>query len=89
MRIGVFTDAHYCRAEVLCRTRRPARSLLKIREAMEAFAAAEVDICLCLGDLTDHAPGDTKEVLDACFAEAMTLIGSFGIPFYLVPGNHD
>ena len=48
-----------------------------------------VDICLCLGDLTDRAPTDTKESVAACFHEALALIRSYHIPFYLVPGNHD
>jgi len=89
MKIGIFTDAHYCHAEALCGTRRPSLSLSKIREAMEAFRAENVDICICLGDLTDHAPNDTKEGVVACFREALELIRSYGIPFYLVPGNHD
>lgn len=89
MKIGIFTDAHYCKAELLCRTRRPSLSLAKIREAMDAFRLAKVDLCICLGDLTDHAPEDTKEGLDACFYEALSLIRSYDIPFCLVPGNHD
>ncbi len=89
MKIGLFADAHYCHAEVLCGTRRPSLSLSKIREAMEAFRAENVDICICLGDLTDHAPEDTKESVAACFHEALDVIRSYNIPFYLVPGNHD
>ena len=89
MKIGVFTDAHYCTADVLCDTRRPSLSLSKIREAMEAFARESVDFCICLGDITDHAPSDTKESIAACLHEALTLIKSYEIPFFLVPGNHD
>lgn len=89
MKIGLFADAHYCHARVLCKTRRPSLSLSKIREAMEAFCEANVDICICLGDLTDHAPEDTKEDVSACFNEALDVIRSYNIPFYLVPGNHD
>lgn len=89
MKIGLFADAHYCQAEVLCGTRRPSLSLAKIREGIEALRAENVDICICLGDLTDHAPTDTKEDVIACFYEALRLIRSYKIPFYLVPGNHD
>ncbi len=89
MKIGIFADAHYCHADALCGTRRPSLSLLKIREAMDAFSAAGVDICICLGDLTDHAPTDTKEDVLSCFSESLKLINSYHIPFYLVPGNHD
>ena len=89
MKIGVFTDAHYCHADVLCGTRRPSLSLSKIREAMDMFREASVDICICLGDLTDHASEDTKEDVLACFHEALDVIRSYNLPFYLVPGNHD
>ncbi len=89
MKIGIFTDVHYCHAKRLCGTRRPSLSSDKLREAMTAFRKAGVDICLCLGDLTDHAPHDTKENVLSCLDEMLSLIHSFGIPFYLVPGNHD
>lgn len=89
MKIGVFTDVHYCGAEVLCGSRRPSLSLEKIREAMEAFSAEKVGVCICLGDLTDHTADDTNENTRAYFYEALNLIRSYGIPFFLVPGNHD
>jgi len=89
LKIGLFTDAHYCRAERLCRTRRPSLSLEKIREAMTFFQKEQVDLCICLGDLCDHGENDTKESVTECFREAVSLILSFDIPFYLVPGNHD
>ena len=80
---------HYCKAEVLCETRRPSLSLTKLKEAMDAFKSANVDFCLCLGDLTDHAEGDTKDDVLACHNELLGLIFSYKIPFYFVPGNHD
>ena len=89
MKIGVFTDVHYCNAEVMCKTRRPLLSSVKIREAMEAFRAAKVDLCICLGDLTDLAPGDTKPHAVKCLHDILALIRSYNIPFCLVPGNHD
>ncbi len=89
MKLGFFTDAHYCGAEALCETRRPLLSLEKIREAMEAFQKEKVCACFCLGDMTDHAPGETKEQTAAFFGEALALIRSYKIPFYFVPGNHD
>lgn len=89
MKIGLFTDSHYCGAEVLCGTRRPSLSLGKIREAMDAFRDAGVDMCFCLGDITDHAPEDSREDVIGCFGEVMDLVRSYGIPFRLVTGNHD
>lgn len=89
MKIGIFADSHYCKAERIGANRRPALSPGKIREAMEAFQEAQVDMCICLGDLTDHGPEDTSEDTLANLRELMGLIRSYGIPFYVVPGNHD
>ncbi|MBQ4509985.1 MAG: metallophosphoesterase [Clostridia bacterium] len=89
MKIGLFTDCHYCKAEYLGPTRRPKLSINKIREAMNAFKSNNVDIVFCLGDMTDHDENSTKEQIIECFKEAMSLIKSYNIPFYLVPGNHD
>ena len=89
MKLGLFTDVHYCDADVLCETRRPRLSLDKLKEAMEAFKREKVDLCLCLGDLTDHDEHHTKEDVKAFFSTVLSLIRSYGIPFYLVPGNHD
>ena len=89
MKIGLFSDPHYCKADDIGLNRRPILSLGKIKEAMEAFKEQEVDFCICLGDLVDRAKNDTKiEVLDN-LNEVLTIIRSYDIPFYLVPGNHD
>lgn len=89
MKIGFFTDCHYCRTEHIGPTRRPILSLNKIRDAMEVFASNNVDMVFCLGDITDHNEGSTKEEIISCFKEAMWTIDFYNIPFYLVPGNHD
>ncbi|MBQ8393739.1 MAG: metallophosphoesterase [Clostridia bacterium] len=88
MKIGLFTDSHYCKSQ-LGGGRDSGASFEKIKVSMEAFKREGVDICFCLGDLTDHGPTDTKETVEKCFIEVMELINSYGIPFYLVPGNHD
>ena len=89
MKIGLFTDCHYCKAEYMGPTRRPRLSMEKIKEAMDEFKANGVDMVFCLGDMTDHDENSTKEQIIDCFKEAMQLISSYEIPFYLVPGNHD
>ena len=89
MKLGIFTDSHYCNAESMDNTRRPSLSLDKIKDAMKAFADAKVDACFCMGDLTDHAPGNTKEDVVKCFKECVEMIKSYNIPFNFIPGNHD
>lgn len=89
MKIGLFSDPHYCKADDLGLNRRPVFSLEKIKEAMGAFKNQGVELCFCLGDLVDHAVGDTKKEVLENLNEVLSVIRSYGIPFYLVPGNHD
>lgn len=87
MKLGIFADTHYCKKEILCRTRHPSLSLGKIKEAMEAFTAVGVDLCICMGDLVDIC--DSVSEAEECIANAIGLIRSYDIPFMLIPGNHD
>lgn len=87
MKLGLFSDSHYCKLNTSCGTRRPSLSLGKIRQAMDAFRAEKVDYVLCLGDLTDK--GTTPEEPRQCMKEIMELIGSYGLPFRAIAGNHD
>ncbi len=89
MKIGLFSDPHYCKVSSLGETRMPILSYEKIKEAMEHFKKQEVDICFCLGDLTDSPEGVTKADAEKNLKEILSLIHSFEIPFYVVPGNHD
>ena len=89
MKVGLFSDPHYCKADDIGLNRRPALSFDKIKGAMEDFKKQGVELCFCLGDLVDHASGDTKEKVLENLNKILTLVRSYGIPFYLVPGNHD
>ncbi len=85
MRIGLFADPHGATLEVSCKTRRPCLSEQKLRQAMETFA--ECDAVICLGDLVDDC--GTREANIEYLQRLAKLIGSFGIPFYCILGNHD
>ena len=89
MKIGLFTDCHYNKATEIGGGRRPAESYDKVKRSMEAFKEAKVDMCFCLGDMTDHVEGDTKEEIVESLKKLTGLIYSYNIPFYLIPGNHD
>lgn len=89
MKIGLFSDVHYCQSENLGLGRNPALALERVKEAMQAFKDAGVENCFCLGDLTDHAQGDTKQDALRNFRHCVSIIHGFGIPFNLVIGNHD
>ena len=87
MKLGLFSDPHFCPKDVTCGTRRPALSFGKIREAMEVFRAETVDLVVCLGDLADEC--GTPEENIAAAEELSAMIRSFGLPVFCVPGNHD
>ena len=89
MKLGLFSDPHYCKSDNIGLGRRPCLSYGKIKDAMDAFEKENIDVCFCLGDLTDHVEGDTKEDAKDNLHKVMELINSYNIPFYLVPGNHD
>ncbi len=87
MRIGLFSDSHYCMESALEGTRLCSLSLGKIRDAMEYFVTHGADLVICLGDMADA--GDDPEANHRCIREVSSLIKSFDIPFVLAAGNHD
>lgn len=89
MKIGFFTDVHYCDSEYLGLGRKPRVAIERVREAMQVFKEEGVELCFCLGDMTDHAPAEKREDALRNMRECVSIIRGFGIPFYLVPGNHD
>lgn len=89
MKIGLFSDPHYYVSDNLGGGRNGAASYEKIKKAMGSFKENNVDICFCLGDLTDCKEGDTKESIKENLENIISLINSYEIPFFLVAGNHD
>lgn len=89
MKIGLFSDTHYCNCDKIEGWRNPKLAYERTKEAMELFKKENVDICFSLGDLTDHTEGDTKDDIKGYFVKMLSLIKSYDIPFYSVPGNHD
>lgn len=87
MKVGIFADSHYCLDELRCANRRPILSLSKIRKALAFFKEQNVDMCMCLGDITDSSK--TKEESYNCLKEIMIEIEKSGIPFCCLSGNHD
>ena len=85
MRLGLFTDPHSSSQSTACVTRRPSRSVGKMREAIDAMT--DCDLILCLGDLINDC-GDPAENR-ARLREAADLLHTCTAPVYCVPGNHD
>lgn len=87
MKIGLFADPHYCTKEVLCNTRRPNLSAEKMKEAVREFKKQDVELIICLGDLTD---GDSSmEKNDENLKLASAILTDSGIECYCCMGNHD
>ena len=86
MKLGLFADSHYRLMEQHGRRFHKA-SLGKIKETMNAFQEEKVDFIVCLGDIIDV--GETPEESINCLEEAMEPIRAVGIPYRIIPGNHD
>ena len=86
MKIGLFTDPHYSDKEASS-TRLHSLSYDKVKEAMTYFKSQNVDLVICLGDLSDDCV-DIKDNPKA-LGKISEMINSFGIKFYSLMGNHD
>lgn len=78
---GVITDVHYSNRKEPLGTRRYAESGDKLREAIDAFNAMNVDFVVSLGDMID---GDIES-----YADIRPIMESSRVPVYKIPGNHD
>lgn len=78
---GVITDVHYSNLKAPWGTRRYAESGEKLREAMGAFHAMNVDFVVSLGDMID---GDIES-----YADIRPILDSSCVPVYKILGNHD
>ena len=87
MKLGLFSDSHYCYSELHNKTRRPILSLNKIKQALLAFADENVDLCICLGDIIDR--GTDKDEPKECLTQILQLLRTSAIPFCILAGNHD
>ena len=87
MKIGLYSDPHYSSQELTGGNRYNRRSLDKMRAAYADFTAAECDLIVCLGDLTDTE--DTHEKEAANMAQIAALFAACSIPTVCVMGNHD
>ena len=54
MKIGLFSDSHYCKRKVPEPGRMRQLSYKKIQDAMKDFKASQVELVMCLGDLVDE-----------------------------------
>ena len=87
MKIGIFTDTHYCDLDLLEQDRKPRYAYAAVKRAFEDFKAQDVQIAVCLGDLV-HFHNGTEESIRH-LKQISSLINSYGIPTYQCMGNHD
>lgn len=87
MKIGLFADSHYCNEEEIG-TRRPIKSLEKLKRAIADFNANHVSLVICLGDLINTDIGNDVRNLENVRTVAAVL-KTLEAPLYCVLGNHD
>lgn len=88
MRIGLFTDTHYCTQERLGNSDRyPRRSLDKLNYIAEMAKKENVDLLVCLGDFINMEGSEAQDHENLQTASAV--LRSSGIPCVCCLGNHD
>lgn len=87
MKIGIFTDTHYCKLTLLEQGRNPSRAYAAVKTAFDEFKAQGVEAAVCLGDLVHFHNGFDESKLH--LKKISDLINSYGIPVYHCMGNHD
>lgn len=87
MKIGLFSDTHYCDIETLEQNRKPRRAYDCVRTAYEDFKRNSVDAVVCLGDLIHYNDGIAASC--AHLEKISSMMNSFGMPTYICLGNHD
>lgn len=89
MRIGLFSDVHYCRETVQEGNRRCALSFEKLKYALSDFQKRDISLLICMGDLCDVSlTGDAQENR-MCLTRIMHEIRASGLDFLFITGNHD
>ena len=87
MKLGLFTDPHYCYKEVGQGGRCPVDSLRKLREALTVFQKEMCDLVICLGDLIDSDVTRQQEIENLLAVKQ--LLDDAQLPAMVLMGNHD
>lgn len=87
MKIGLFSDTHYCDRELVNGDRKPQVAFARLKEALNEFNSCGVSLAICLGDLINYN-GDTDESRDS-LEKISSLIRNSGIKCVCCMGNHD
>ncbi len=87
MKIAFFSDLHCGREEIENGNRFPSRSLGKLQKHLADFAAKEVDLAICLGDVLSGSisRADDMEQL----SRVAKIIRDSEVPVLVMRGNHD
>jgi len=89
IRLGLFSDVHYCSDEVMTSTRMCSLSYDKLCEAYKQFEKEKVDLIICLGDLADVGKIHGRNDSVACMNKIISITKKSKIPFLFITGNHD
>ena len=81
MKLGLFTDSHYCSREGNC------KSLKKIDKALNDFEKKECDLVVFLGDLVDKEEDHETEI--ANLKQISDVMNKYNLKISVLIGNHD
>lgn len=81
MKLGLFTDSHYCSREPNC------KSLEKIDKALTYFEKNGCDLIVFLGDLVDKEDNHETEISN--LKQISEVMNKYNLKISVVIGNHD
>lgn len=87
MKIGLFSDTHYCDRDIVNGDRKPKVAFARLGEALAEFKRNGVELVVCLGDLINYN-GDIDESRNS-LAEISSLVRNSGLKCVCCMGNHD
>lgn len=89
MKLGLFSDVHFCREQVQEGNRRCSLSFDKLKAALPDLRDRKVDLLICMGDFSDINKAGDRADSQECLKDMLREIRASGLDFLLVPGNHD
>lgn len=88
MKIGIFSDPHYCTKERIGTSDRyPLRSLDKMKTIVERVKSENIELLVCLGDFVNMEGSEEQDKIN--IKTAADLLRQCGVRCVCCMGNHD
>ena len=88
MKIGIFSDPHYCTKERIGQSDRyPLRSLDKMKTIVDRIKSESIELLICLGDFVNMEGNEEQDKIN--IKTAADVLRECGVRCVCCMGNHD